>query len=64
MVPWGCIASPLFEPETPEGRFERELRDVAEAAREDGGIILGIADQAVERTLPERIRRVGGILAE
>ncbi|MGQ9632220.1 MAG: uroporphyrinogen decarboxylase family protein [bacterium] len=59
---WGAIASPIFEAETPQDEFEREVMDILTTAVPDGLIILGIADQAVQRTLPDRIRRVGELI--
>lgn len=64
VIPWGCLASPLFEPGTTDARFDAEVRDVVEAARAGGGLILGIADQAVEPTLTSRVRRVRELLGD
>lgn len=64
VILWGCLASPLFEPFCSEERLEAATREVLSCARRDGGIILGIADQAVGPTLPERIRRVGQMIAQ
>jgi len=62
VIPWGCLASPLFEPQTAQARFDAEVSDVLDAAQADGGLILGVADQAVEPTLASRVRRVRELL--
>lgn len=55
---WGVLSSPIFEPNFPEDKFEQFVRSVLETNAVRAGMILGIADQAVQHTLPSRIRRV------
>ncbi len=64
VIPWGCIPSPLFEPEAPVERLALAAREALGSAREEGGIILGIADQAVSRTLAERIELVSRLVED
>ena len=63
VIPWGCLPSPLFEIQAPQDALEARVAEVVAAAHREGGIILGIADQAVGPTLPARIRLVGKMIA-
>ncbi len=62
VIVWGCLASPLFEMQSPESRLVSAAREVCASAQADGGIILGVADQAVGPTMAERIRLVGEMI--
>jgi len=55
---WGVIPSPIFEPYVPQQVFEHWLQDMFDLLDGDQRIILGIGDQAIGPTLPERIAQV------
>ncbi|HUX22832.1 MAG TPA: uroporphyrinogen decarboxylase family protein [Spirochaetia bacterium] len=59
---WGVLPSPIFESGYSELEFDRFVGDVVAAAA-DRPMILGIADQAVQPTLPSRIRRVRELIS-
>ena len=64
IVMWGVIPSPLFEANTPEEEFERIVIDIVKTIAGQGKAILGVADQALPPTLPDRIVRAGEIIEE
>jgi uroporphyrinogen-III decarboxylase len=61
---WGALPSPLFEEGTSEDQFDRAVEHVLKAVVPDGLIILGIADQAVEKSRVSRIRRAGELIEQ
>ena len=61
---WGAIPSIIFEDETPHDLFEHNVMNILTTVVPDGFIILGIGDQAVQRTRPDRIRYVAKLLEQ
>ena len=61
---WGALPSPLFEEGTSEEGFDRVVERVLQTVVPDGLMILGIADQAVEKTLVSRIKRAGELIEQ
>jgi uroporphyrinogen-III decarboxylase len=59
---WGTIPSTIFEEEIPQDLFENQVRNILNTVIPDGLIILGIGDQAVQRTRPDRIKLVAKLL--
>lgn len=62
IIPWGIIPSPIFEQTTPRKLFEKTVSEIVTTIVGEGTAILGIADQAVSSTLPDRILRAGEIV--
>jgi uroporphyrinogen-III decarboxylase len=62
VIMWGAIPSIIFEDETPPDLFEHEVMNILTTVVPDGFIILGIGDQAVQRTRPDRIQYVAKLL--
>ena len=58
----GAIPSIIFEDETPQDLFEQQVMEILTTAVPEGFIILGIGDQAVQRTRLDRIEQVGKFL--
>ena len=61
---WGAIPSTIFEDEIPQDLFEEQVTDILTTVVPDGLIILGIGDQAVQRTRPDRIKQVSRLLEQ
>jgi hypothetical protein len=61
---WGVLPSPIFEAEVGENEFEDYVRKVLRTASAGGPLILGIADQAISLTLPDRVRRAAELIEE
>jgi hypothetical protein len=64
IIPWGIIPSPIFEQTTPRDQFEDTVSEIVKTIVGEGTAILGIADQAVSSTMPDRILRAGEIVEE
>jgi hypothetical protein len=62
VIPWGILPSPMFEENTPQGKFEETVAEIVKAIAGEGRAILGIADQAIRPTLPERVLRAGELI--
>ncbi|MBN1555341.1 MAG: hypothetical protein JXA11_11390 [Phycisphaerae bacterium] len=59
IVLWGCVPSPLLEPSVTEDDFDAHLEKLAAVENRQGGLILGLADQAMPAALWSRIRKLG-----
>jgi hypothetical protein len=59
IVLWGCVPSPMLEPSTTEDAFDAHLEQLAAAEAGQGGLILGLADQAMPAAQWNRIRKLG-----
>ena len=64
VIPWGIIPSPLFDELTPTQNFEQAVTEMVQTIASEGLAILGIADQALRPTLPDRILLAGELIEE
>lgn len=59
IVLWGGVPSPLLEPPVTDDAFDVHLEQLAAAEGGEGGLILGLADQAMPAAIWNRIQKLG-----